>query len=123
VPADFPSIQAAIEAAVDGDVIRVDPGVYVELIDFLGKSVRVESAAGPAETIIDGNRSGSVVTFDSGEDGGSVIVGFTIQNGRSTHIGGGIRIWRASPQILDNIIEDNQSCSGAGIHVQEGRFY
>lgn len=28
VPADFPTIQAAIDAAVAGDVVLVDPGSY-----------------------------------------------------------------------------------------------
>jgi len=36
VPADQPSIQAAINAAQDGDTVIVSPGRYLEHIDFLG---------------------------------------------------------------------------------------
>ena len=39
-------------------------------------------------TIIDGNQSGTVVTFNSGEDTTACLTGFTILNGD----GGGIRI-------------------------------
>ena len=35
VPADFPTIQAAIAASADGDRVLVAPGFYAERIDFL----------------------------------------------------------------------------------------
>jgi len=39
VPAKYPTIQAAIDAASDGAVIVVAPGVYYERIDFMGKNI------------------------------------------------------------------------------------
>lgn len=39
VPADQPTIQAGIDAAVDRDTILVAPGTYVENIDFSAKNV------------------------------------------------------------------------------------
>ena len=51
----FASIQAAIYAAVDDDVIEVPPGTYYEHVNFLGKQVTLSSRSGdPADTIIDG---------------------------------------------------------------------
>ena len=35
VPADYPTIQAAINASVNGDTVKVAPGVYSENINFL----------------------------------------------------------------------------------------
>jgi parallel beta-helix repeat protein len=43
-PADFNSIQEAIDYATDGDTVEVRPGVYLENIDFHGKSITVRAA-------------------------------------------------------------------------------
>ena len=51
-PADYPTIQAGIDAAFTGDTVLVSPGEYIEAIDFLGKEILVESVAGPLETSI-----------------------------------------------------------------------
>lgn len=126
VPQDYSTIQAAIDAAVDGDSIVVAPGTYVENIDFLGKAISLKSEQGPNVTIIDGNQNDSVVAFASGEGPASVIDGFMITNGRSGFdtsgfgYGGGIRIQGSSPTIIENMITDNRACSGAGIHVRSG---
>jgi len=63
VPSEEPTIQAGINAAVDGDIVLVAPGTYVENIDFDYKSIEVRSESGPLSTTIDGNFSGSVVTI------------------------------------------------------------
>ena len=68
VPDDYGTIQEAIVAAVDGvDDVNVDPNTYFENIDFLGKDIDVHSSDvnNPANTIIDGNTNGSVVTFEN----------------------------------------------------------
>ena len=58
VPADQPTIQAAINAASNGDTVLVAPGTYLENINFNGKSITVTSSGGPSVTIIDGNAKG-----------------------------------------------------------------
>ena len=108
VPDNYPTIQDAIDAAVDGDTVIVRAGTYVENIDFLGKAITVKSEQGPAATTIDGNSTNTVVTFQSGETLDSVLDGFTITNGSASH-GGGIYCggYDSSPTIMNNIISFN----------------
>ena len=54
VPADFPTIQEAINAAApDSDEIIVAPGNYNEALGLLGKELILRSSDGPDATIID----------------------------------------------------------------------
>jgi hypothetical protein len=85
VPSQYPTIQAGINASVDGDTVLVSPGTYVENIDFRGKAITVKSELGAVSTIIDGNQVASTVMFESGEDEDSILEGFTVTNG----LGGG----------------------------------
>jgi len=93
------TIQGAINASLDGDIVVVRPGTYVENIDFgpggVPMAITVKSEMGPSVTFIDGNQAGSVVTFLSGEELDSVLDGFTLTNGSgnligSDFLGGGI---------------------------------
>ena len=116
VPADAATIQQAIDASAAGDTVLVSPGTYVENLTFRGKPIRVVSEQGPAVTIIDGNRAGSVVTFASGENRNAVLEGFTVRNGANSFSGGGVLIQNSAPTILGNWILNNGACSGAGIY-------
>ncbi len=81
-----------------------------------------KSENGSALTVIDGNQTGSTVTFDTGEDQNSIIEGFTITNGTGTIVlgfmhGGGIFCGDAcSPIITHNRIVKNNCHHGGGIH-------
>ena len=119
VPADQPSIQSAIDAASDGDMVVVSEGTYSEIIDFNGKAITVKSIGDPAKTIIDGGQLDSVVKFTSGEGAESLLSGFTITNG-AANSGGGIAIINSSPTIQKNIVIHNRACDGAGILVNSG---
>jgi Bacterial Ig domain/Right handed beta helix region len=126
VPKDQPTIQSAINAAINGDTALVAPGTYAENINFNGKAITVKSESGPQNTIIDGGKLGSVVTFTSGEGRDSILNGFTLQNG-SAGVGGGIiiagsSIAGSSPTITNNVITNNHAClgGGAGIWINFG---
>jgi hypothetical protein len=115
VPADQPTIQAAIDAAADGDTVLVSDGTYNENINFNGKAITVTSLNGPATTTIDGGGIDSVVTFKTGEGAGSVLNGFTITHGNVSPLeGGGIFVSSSSPTITNNVITANAACTGGG---------
>jgi hypothetical protein len=122
VPADQPTIQAGINVAVDSDTVLVQPGTYNENIDFNGHRITVGSlflttadSSHIPLTVIDGGSSGSVISFQSGEDSTTVLTGFTIQNGFNWDGGGGILCNSSDPVIINNIIKDNLADSGGGI--------
>jgi hypothetical protein len=113
VPADQPTIQDGINAAVNGDTVLVAPGTYNENINFNGKAIWVTSSGGPKVTTIDGGGLGAVVTFSTGETNGSVLSGFTLQNGSNS----GVYMNFASPVVKNNIIANNQAEFGAGMYI------
>ncbi|MEW6605827.1 MAG: right-handed parallel beta-helix repeat-containing protein [bacterium] len=113
VPGSYTTIQSAINAATNGDTVLVNNGTYIENINFLGKGITVQSVHGTTTTIINGNASGSVVTFNSGEGTNSVLSGFTIQNGRATY-GGGIYCSNSSSPTISNCSISGNSASGDG---------
>jgi parallel beta-helix repeat protein len=120
VPGDYPTIQQAIAAAVNGDTVLVGAGRYLENIDFIGKAITVKSLDGPVKTVIDGNLSGSVVTFSNFEGMDSVLEGFTVTNGSASY-GAGIFCSNVSPIIRMNIITENYAeQGGAGIYCADG---
>ncbi len=125
VPADQPTIQDAIAAAVNGDEIVVAPGTYTEQLNFLGKAITVRSSVGAATTIISGGGSiAPLVTFATGESASSRLVGFTLRDANSaTASGGAIQINAAGPTIVDCIVSNNTLTggnTGAGAAVVDG---
>jgi hypothetical protein len=115
------SIQAAIDAAHNWDVIIIHTGTYKENINFLGKqiTVRTSDPTNPAivdTTIIDGSNNGTVVTFNSGEGINAILNGLVLQNGNNSDTGGGgIYCQSSSPSIINCTIRYNHAIEGGGI--------
>lgn len=130
VPQDFPTIQEAIDAAINGDTVLVQSGTYVENVTFAGKALTLVSQDGAAATILDGSAltagvaSGSVVRFENGEGPDSVLDGFTLTNGEGTLFesfpgfpgrrGGGVFGSGANPTIRNCRIMGNTGVTEGG---------
>ena len=121
VPGNQPTIQAGIDVAANGDVVLVAPGVYREHIDFRGKAIVLQSRTGAAQTVIDGQSTGPVISMTFNEGLGTVVQGFTIRNGVAT-FGAGILLSGTSPVIADNIFRDNVTQFG-GFGAAIGGFF
>jgi len=115
VPDDYATIQEAINASANGDVVIVRDGVYTgpgnANISFLGKAITVRSQNGPDNCIIDCQNSARGFIFDSGETFASKLEGITITNGFALGNGGGVYIDNSSPTMTNCVIS---SCATAG---------
>ncbi|MGB3975605.1 MAG: right-handed parallel beta-helix repeat-containing protein [bacterium] len=126
VPEDQPTIQAGIDAAVDGDTVLVADGTYTgegnRKITFTGKAITVQSENGPEQTVVDCEETFRGFSFRSGETNASILRGFTIVNGFTEGLGrngSGISINGASPTIENCIIKN---CVSKAAH-DEGVYY
>ncbi len=82
VPADFARIETALNAAGAGDTVLVSPGTYVENIIWPATAaLKLLSAAGPSQTILDGDGVDQVVGIYTPVDTTTQLRGFTIRNG------------------------------------------
>jgi len=120
VPVEYPTIQAGIDAALEGDTVLVHDGVYLgdgnRDLDFGGKNIVLMSVNGPEVTNIavqgtEAERHRAFI-FNNGEDSTSVVMGFEIEGG-TYNIGGAVLVDNCSPIFEDCFFSDN-------INIAEG---
>nr|MBP6315192.1 T9SS type A sorting domain-containing protein [Chitinophagaceae bacterium] len=124
VPANFATIQSALNACLIGDTVLVDTGIYYENIIWPNmEDIKLLSVGDSSNTIIDGNQTGRVLTFND-----SIIIGnntringFQIRNG-STCNGPGIWVANSSPIFEKVSINNNHTFSyydrGGGVYLK-----
>jgi len=121
VPAQYATIQAAIDAASSGDSVVVSDGVYTgagnKNLRLYGKRLIVRSKNGPENCVIDCEGDGSGFTIQDEEPCGTEISGFTIRNASAS----AVVISNGSPDIRNCRIVGNAGVDGGGIRYA-GRF-
>jgi len=142
VPSEYPTIQAAVDAAQDYDTVLLADGIYTgdgnRDISFGGKKITVTSQSRPAYCVIDCQGSETdphrAFVFENGETSASVLSGVSIINGCapdfeyldesglafSSYCGGGVLIYNASPSITDCIFENCTGSQGGAIYCLSG---
>lgn len=123
---DYPTIQAAIDAAALGDTILLGDGTFIGTgninLDPAGKNLVIMPMAG-ASPVIDCENSGRAFHIHSGEDASMIIRGLRMRGGNppggTASKGGAMLIEGASPTILDNNIYENEAHYGAGVYLDD----
>ena len=114
VPGEYPTIQAAVDAANPGDDIIVQKGTYKENV-VIDKNINLIGIGWPK--IDGGSKEGDINTIMIpylGDKAGR-IEGFIITGGGKGSMGHGINIWDSSPTIVNNKITCNPH-NAIGIH-------
>ncbi len=128
-----PTIQNAIDLAVNGDEIVVDPGEYFESLNLLGKTItlRSQDPTDPqtvVSTIINAGglyTSNSVLTCMSGETLDTIVSGFVITGGgvMPFGLGGGAFVFESSLTLTHCTITDNMAeLGGGGLYIGRGHL-
>ncbi len=139
VPADFPTIQAAVNASVSGDEIRVYSGIYVENITINDKAINVTSVSGSGLTTIRAANTSEPIVRLLGVGNQSEWSGFTLTGSNSNAIlvdqfsspiikncvfhhfpVEAVIVYDASPVISRNIFYQNTGISCIGIFYGTG---
>jgi hypothetical protein len=121
VPDDAPTVQAAIDAASDGDVIAIRPGIYLERVDLGGRDLTLVGLGDdPADTVLDAQGGGSVVTAANFED--FTLAQLTLRNGDAPS-GGGLYAANGVGVLQDLIVEDCHAADfGGALSLSTGTF-
>ena len=121
------SVQAAIDAAADGDRIVVAPGQYAERLTIVDKSLALvvsdeaNSDGDTAAAVIDADNSGTALTIEAkNPDAATVTIeGLTLTRGKA-EAGGGVQISGATVVLKACRIEDNWADRGGGLSLGNG---
>lgn len=127
---DYPTIQAAINAVVDGDIIELTDGTFTgdgnRDLSYQGKGITIRSQSGNAEICVIDCQGSQVdphrgFLFHTGETADARLEGITITGGWWELYGGGISCdGPVSAVIADCRLIDNHARSGGGIDCFDG---
>jgi hypothetical protein len=121
VPAPYPTIQSAVNAAQPNDTVLVGPGTYFEHV-FITRSLKLVSTHGATRTTIDASYHGPAVKILGTGVERVAVSGFTLTHGQYIFpvtpeepdpAGAGIYATAVDIDLNHNIVEENLACSAA----------
>lgn len=119
---DFPTIQEAVWASANGDVISLTPGTYLENeIDLVGRRITIRALEGPGTCQINGQGQ-TVFILDGAEDETTVLSGLDIESalGSDTSL---VQCIQTTPTIQDCTFRATTGNNYTGVYaVGDGPF-
>jgi hypothetical protein len=124
---DYPTIQAAIDAATDGGIIELADGTFTgdgnRDLDLQGKVLTIRSLnRDPTSCIIDCQASATDqhrgFNFDDSAENGCLVQGITIMNANQI-LGGAFQFFQTAPMIADCVIHHCEATGGAGAYCYQ----
>ena len=106
----YATIQAAIDAAVDGDVVSVCSGTYVETLLVDGKQLTLQSGQGAR---VDASLLGTALTITGGAH--VTVRGMTFENGLTAGTGGNISCSQSTLDLSNSTLEAGSAWEGGGL--------
>jgi hypothetical protein len=112
---DFPTVQAALDAATGGDTVLLADGTFTgpgnRDLSFLGKAITLASQSGSAEACIIDCQGSAVaphrgISAVTGEGSASLLSGVTVRNGFDPTAGGGLLCTDTAPTIVDCVFRE-----------------
>ena len=105
VPRDYPSIQAAVDAAADGDTVQVMAGVYNENVVVSTSGVKVHASGG---VVLDGTGLTGIGVHVRGASAADLVSGVEISNFEIANFERGVVVqWATNVRVHRNEVHDN----------------
>jgi plastocyanin len=121
VPAEYPTVAAAVAAATEGSVVKVAAGVYDEAVEVTTPRITIEGEGDGAEDVVFEGRYRRAAAI-TGKADGLVVRGVSARR----YLDAGIRVEGAGSVVEDVAAVENEGAgvlaSGAGTVVRRSRL-
>ena len=127
VPGTYATIQAGLNACLNGDTVLVQPGTYTQNIVWPNlANIKLFSAGDTSNTIINGGGVATVITISVNTDTNTIIKGFKITNGYGNTTftnAGGVQVQSGGVKFLNCLISNNNPGGGSTLYAYGAGAY